>query len=83
MRLLVLLSLSAALAAASPQQIHIALAGRDAAGVSNGMSFSWATPHGTTTSTVQYGLAPTQLTSTATGTSVSYYPVRKFTLSGR
>ena len=68
--------LAAALAVSPPEQIHIALAGRDATGTSNGVSISWATPDATATSTVMYGLSPSALTMTATGWSVSYMPVR-------
>ena len=78
MRLFVAIAAVATAVAQSttPQQIHIALAGRDEAGLSNGASFSWATPVATATSTVWYGTSPNNLTASATGDSVSYLAVR-------
>ena len=52
----------------SPEQIHIAFNG------DHSMAVSWATKKGTSkTSTVKYGLSPSELTMVATGTSVTYY----------
>ncbi len=70
------LALLAAVAAdTAPQQIHLAFAGADASGNSNGMTVSWTTMASTATSTVKYGSSPSQLTSTATGSAVSYLEV--------
>jgi len=59
--------------ATEPEQIHIALAGRDAEGNSNGMAISWQTQVATNTSVVKYGLSKSALTHTATGRCSSYY----------
>jgi len=69
--------LSVALAAAGtypPEQIHIAFAGRTAAGVSDGVAFSWATANATATSTVLLGLTPDNLTVSVNGYALSYFP---------
>lgn len=68
-----LLSDSALSAIDPPQQIHLAFAGRDANGHSNGMSVTWVTLHPTQTSVVRYGLSPNALTNVAYGTNSSYY----------
>jgi len=60
-------------AGTSPWQIHLALAGRGADGASSSMTVSWVTNGTTATSTVEYGLSPTALSQSATGTSNSYY----------
>jgi hypothetical protein len=69
--------LAAAVAAASatPEQVHVAFAGSDAQGSSDGMVVSWYTANPTATSTVQFGTASGKLDQTATGTSVAYLPV--------
>eukprot|EP00043_Microstomoeca_roanoka_P020835 m.254205 g.254205 ORF g.254205 m.254205 type:complete len:458 (-) comp17801_c0_seq1:293-1666(-) len=56
-----------------PEQIHIALAGKDASGNSNGMTISWQTQVKTATSAVKYGLNATALSMTAYGNSSSYF----------
>jgi len=56
-----------------PQQIHIALAGKDENGNPNGMTVSWQTIEDTITSTVKYGLDENNLNSLAIGTSSTYY----------
>lgn len=61
-------------AGTSPAQVHLALAGTDAAsGSPNGMAVSWQTESDTSTSTVRYGTAPGEYTATVTGYSLSYY----------
>ena len=81
LRLALVAALSAAVPLArgdtTPEQIHLAYAGVDADGNANGMTVSWTTMSGDTpTSTVKYGLSPSALTMTATGSSVQYLAVR-------
>jgi hypothetical protein len=54
----------------TPDQVHLALAGQDDNGVSNGMNVAWYTQDQTTTSTVKYGLNGSE--ESATGTAVQY-----------
>jgi len=56
-----------------PYQLHLALAGRDAAGNSNGMSVMWNTKLQTETSVVKYGTLSGQLSKIAEGSSSAYY----------
>jgi len=56
-----------------PTQVHIALAGGDAGGNSNGMAVSWNTVKQTPTTTVKYGLQAGNYDKSATGTSSAYY----------
>jgi hypothetical protein len=60
-------------AADEPQQIHIALAGKDENGNPNGMAVSWQTLNDTITSIVKYGVDRNNLDSSATGTSSTYF----------
>eukprot|EP00755_Sulcionema_specki_P000992 Sspe_Gene.116119::Locus_104784_Transcript_1_1_Confidence_1.000_Length_468::g.116119::m.116119 len=55
-----------------PEQVHLALAGRDAEGNSNGMTFQWYTEKGTETR-VQYGTSEGALDQEVTGKSERYY----------
>lgn len=71
--LLFLLPLAFCLSSTTPSQIHIALAGVDSQGVSNGMAVSWSTVNATNTATVKYGLQSGQYTFVSQGYSVSYY----------
>jgi hypothetical protein len=57
----------------TPNQVHVALAGRDANGNHNGMAVSWQTQKDTSSSTVLYGTTPGRYTSSATGYSAVYY----------
>jgi len=57
----------------TPFQIHLALAGRDGAGNSNGMSVMWNTKLKTESSIVKYGTVSGELTQTAEGSSSAYY----------
>lgn len=65
--------LAAGSEATMPEQIHIALAGRDAKGNPNGMAVSWQTQVRTATSMVRYGLNRTALTLQAAGNCSSYF----------
>lgn len=56
-----------------PTQIHLALAGRDETGRSNGMSVMWNTKLKTDKSTVKYGLVSGKLENTVEGSSSAYY----------
>ena len=69
LRVTVALAAVAAVLAAdiTPQQVHIAFAGRD------GMRVGWKT-NVQAASTCRYGLSAAALNSTATGTSTSYFP---------
>ncbi len=55
-----------------PEQIHIALAGRDSAGNPDRMAVSWVTQEATATSVVRYGRESGELTEVAMGSSKSY-----------
>jgi len=66
--LIALAASTTASASTLPSQVHIALSGHEA----DGMSIAWYTPSATTTSTVQYGRSSGALTSVATG-SASHY----------
>lgn len=59
--------------ATHPEQVHIALAGKDKNGNPNGMAVSWQTHVRTNTSTVQYGLSNSSLSMEAVGQCSSYY----------
>ncbi len=50
-----------------PQQIHVALAGSDAAGNPSTMAVSWQTEQATTTTEVQYGVQSGAYQTTASG----------------
>lgn len=69
------LALIVALVSAStfPEQVHIALAGDDGAGNSNGMTVSWLTHENTASTTVKYGYASGDYTASMTGSSSAYY----------
>mmetsp|Transcript_3187 Transcript_3187/g.4798 ORF Transcript_3187/g.4798 Transcript_3187/m.4798 type:complete len:500 (+) Transcript_3187:76-1575(+) len=54
------------------EQVHIAFAGRNENGDSNGVTVSWATAKETETSIVKYGLSKTSLTSTVSGFQKQY-----------
>eukprot|EP00755_Sulcionema_specki_P032174 Sspe_Gene.98185::Locus_71637_Transcript_3_3_Confidence_0.600_Length_425::g.98185::m.98185 len=67
-----LLLLAVGVAGSLPEQVHLALAGRDSLGNSNGMTFSWYTEaEGATV--VQYGTSPDRLSQNVTGTAKVYY----------
>lgn len=57
----------------TPTQVHIALAGSDANGNSNGMAVSYHTTDATATTTVKYGTRSKHYDFTATGEQVTYY----------
>jgi hypothetical protein len=57
----------------TPEQIHIALSGKDNNGNSNGIAVSWQTSENTGSSTVKFGLASNQYSDSAVGSSASYY----------
>lgn len=57
----------------APEQIHLALAGRNPSGTATCMSVSWQTQSKAASSTVQFGLAPTALSGMARGRSSSYF----------
>ena len=56
-----------------PQQVHIALAGKDDLGNSNSMTVSWNTKGKTETSVVKYGTASGVYEFTSTGSASAYY----------
>ena len=57
-----------------PGQIHLALAGKNEAGIANSMTISWVTATNTTTSTVRYGFAANSLEKSAEGPEqIQYY----------
>ncbi|GMI32137.1 hypothetical protein TrRE_jg4112 [Triparma retinervis] len=70
-----LLLLGACIAAVTAEytQIHIALAGDDGSGNSNGMAVSWQTEEDTPTTVVKFGLSPDDMSMVETGTSSTYY----------
>lgn len=55
-----------------PQQVHLALAGENAHGVSDGMAVSWLTQNKTSTSVVKYGTESSEYPNIAHGTCSSY-----------
>lgn len=57
----------------TPEEVHIALAGNDGTGISNGMSISWTTDKATASSTVWYGTTSGDLTEVVTGAQASYW----------
>ena len=56
-----------------PSQLHLALAGRNAEGLSDSMTVSWSTLNQTLTSTVKYGLSSGKYDFEATGSQLSYW----------
>ncbi len=61
-----------------PSQIHIALAGNDGAGNSNGMAVSWQTVNRTLSSVVKYGIASGVYSAQNKGSCAAYYEVNSF-----
>lgn len=62
-----------ALGADVPTQVHVAVAGSDAQGNSNGFAVSWNTKNQTTTSIVKYGTSSGVYIGSASGVSSAYY----------
>lgn len=56
-----------------PQQVHIALAGSDGRGNSNGMAVMYMTQDDTAETTIKYGLTSNEYTSTEKGSSKAYW----------
>eukprot|EP01138_Halocafeteria_seosinensis_P004146 gb/GECG01004239.1/.p1 GENE.gb/GECG01004239.1/~~gb/GECG01004239.1/.p1 ORF type:complete len:487 (+),score=45.07 gb/GECG01004239.1/:1-1461(+) len=56
-----------------PQEVHLALAGQDSEGVSNGMAVSWTTVNATKTSVVKYGQQSRSYQHEAHGTQATYH----------